>query len=258
MYAKWTGNQYTITFNKQSGTGGTSSATATYGSAMPSITAPTRTCYTFGGYYTSTGGSGTQYYTATGASARNYDQTAADTLYAKWTSDTDGGTWGACTNYTSINSSKVATGTSTNTCGATRSCTTSCTYQGYVYTGDYCGYIYKRYKCGSEYFDDYYGYSECTVLPDCYIYMNPTSFSVNSTAGAQIYGVCTDTSIITSTSWSGFKRGNGAGKIVDNLISIPSGVTIGTTSDYSGWNTISLRICSSDGCVTETVDYYVG
>ncbi len=76
---------FTVTLNQQSGSGGTGSVTATYGSAMPGIVSPSRTGYTFGGYYTGTGGGGTQYYTATGASARNWDMTSSTTLYAKWT-----------------------------------------------------------------------------------------------------------------------------------------------------------------------------
>lgn len=88
LYAKWTANTYTVTFDKQSGTGGSASVTATYGSAMPSATMPTRTGYTFGGYYTSTGGGGTQYYTAGGASARTWNIAEAKTLYAKWTGNT--------------------------------------------------------------------------------------------------------------------------------------------------------------------------
>lgn len=88
LYAKWTANTYTVTLNKQSGTGGSSSVTATYGSAMPSATMPTRTGYTFGGYYTSTSGGGTQYYTAGGASARTWNIAEAKTLYAKWTGNT--------------------------------------------------------------------------------------------------------------------------------------------------------------------------
>ena len=87
LYAKWTANTYTVTLDRQSGSGGTASVTATYGKAMPSITVPTRSGYAFGGYYTSTGGSGTQYYTASGASARTWDKTSATTLYAKWTSN---------------------------------------------------------------------------------------------------------------------------------------------------------------------------
>lgn len=65
-----------------------SSVTATNGSAMPTITPPIKTGYTFGGYYTGTNGTGTQYYTATGASARTCDLTGATTLYAKWTANT--------------------------------------------------------------------------------------------------------------------------------------------------------------------------
>ncbi|MBR2589004.1 hypothetical protein IKE84_01525, partial [Candidatus Saccharibacteria bacterium] len=79
------GRTFTVTLNQQSGSGGTGSVTATYGSGMPGITKPSRTGYTFGGYYTGTGGSGTQYYNANGASVRNWDKTAATTLYAKWT-----------------------------------------------------------------------------------------------------------------------------------------------------------------------------
>lgn len=87
LKANWTANKYTVTLNQQSGSGGTGSVSATYGSAMPSMTKPSRTGYTFGGYYTSTGGGGTQYYTAAGASARSWDKTAATTLYAKWTAN---------------------------------------------------------------------------------------------------------------------------------------------------------------------------
>ena len=84
LYAKWTANTYTVTLNPQSGTGGTTSVTATYGSAMPAITKPTRTGYTFNGYYDAASG-GTQYYKADGSSARTWNKTAATTLYAQWT-----------------------------------------------------------------------------------------------------------------------------------------------------------------------------
>ena len=78
--------QYTVTLNKQSGTGGTSSVTATYLAAMPSITAPTRTGYTFNGYFDADSG-GTKYYNADGSSAKNWDKTADATLYAQWTAN---------------------------------------------------------------------------------------------------------------------------------------------------------------------------
>ena len=85
LYAKWTANKYTVTLNRQNGSGGSASATATYGAAMPSITTPTRAGYTFGGYFSGTNGSGTQYYTAEGMGVATWDKTSATTLYAKWT-----------------------------------------------------------------------------------------------------------------------------------------------------------------------------
>ncbi len=83
--ANATPNSYNITLNKQSGTGGTSSISVTYGYTMPAITRPTRGTYTFGGYYTGTSGSGTKYYNADGTSAKAWAETNVTTLYAKWT-----------------------------------------------------------------------------------------------------------------------------------------------------------------------------
>ncbi len=89
IYAKWTANTNTVSFNANGGSGGQSAnVTATYDSAMPTIstTAPTRTGYTFGGWYdTSAATGGTQYYTAAGASARTWNKTANTILYARWT-----------------------------------------------------------------------------------------------------------------------------------------------------------------------------
>ena len=85
-YAKWTANTYTVTLdNKAATSSGTASVTATYGSAMPSISIPAKTGYTFNGYYAQENGGGTQYYTSTGASATTYTLTSGTTLYASWT-----------------------------------------------------------------------------------------------------------------------------------------------------------------------------
>ena len=87
----WVTLAYDVTLNQQSGSGGTSSIIATCGSTMPgSKTAPTRTGYTFGGYYTSTGGGGTKYYNADMTSANTWpsDGSGPTTLYAKWTKKT--------------------------------------------------------------------------------------------------------------------------------------------------------------------------
>ena len=87
--AGYTAKTTSITLDKNNGSGGSSSVTATYGSVMPKITAPTRTGYTFNGYYineTNNNGTGTKYYNSDGTSARTWDVNATtDTLYAGWT-----------------------------------------------------------------------------------------------------------------------------------------------------------------------------
>ena len=88
LTAAWTLMQYTVTLDRQGGSGGSGSVTATNGSAMPSATMPTRSGYIFGGYYTQTNGGGTKYYNADGTSARNCDFTTNTTLYAQWTEKT--------------------------------------------------------------------------------------------------------------------------------------------------------------------------
>ena len=87
IHAHWTANTYTVTLDKQSGSGGDNSVTATYDSAMPSAEAPTRTGYTFGGYYSEANGGGTQYYNADMSSAHIWDVADNGTLYALWTAN---------------------------------------------------------------------------------------------------------------------------------------------------------------------------
>ena len=86
LYAQWAAKTYTVTLNKNNGAGGTDTVTATFGSSMPSgATAPTRTGYTFQGYYdTSSASGGTQYYNANMTSARTWDKATDITLYARW------------------------------------------------------------------------------------------------------------------------------------------------------------------------------
>ena len=82
LYAHWTPEKQTVTLDLQGGTGGSTNVTATYGSAMPKITVPQKTGYTFGGYFAL---GGTQYYKADGTSAHVWDQMVDAKLYAKWT-----------------------------------------------------------------------------------------------------------------------------------------------------------------------------
>ena len=86
LYAQWTANQYAVTFNKQDGAGGSDTVTATYDSAMPSATMPTRTGYTFTGYYDAATG-GNKYYDANGTGIGNWNKVSDITLYAQWTAN---------------------------------------------------------------------------------------------------------------------------------------------------------------------------
>ena len=84
LEADWIPNTYTVTFDKQSGSGGDNTVTATYDSAMPSATAPTKSGYIFRGYYTEPDGGGTKYYNADMTSANDWDIADNQTLYALW------------------------------------------------------------------------------------------------------------------------------------------------------------------------------
>ena len=117
LYAKWTGNTYTVTLDNQGATtAGSAEVTATYGAAMPAISVPAKTDCTFGGYYTEANGGGTKYYNADGTSARIWDITSATTLYAKWTVNPrveyidENGVGQVCRDYINLTGAETALG----------------------------------------------------------------------------------------------------------------------------------------------------
>lgn len=82
LYAKWTANTYTVSYNANGGTGAPSAQTKTYGVTLTlSSTKPTRTGYTFQGWGTSQAATTVKY-----AAGANYTDNAAITLYAVWVS----------------------------------------------------------------------------------------------------------------------------------------------------------------------------
>lgn len=82
LYARWTPAQYSVTFNANGGSVSTTSKTVTYGSTYGTLPTPTRTGYTFNGWYTSQSGGGK----ITASSKVNI--TSDQTLYAQWTVNT--------------------------------------------------------------------------------------------------------------------------------------------------------------------------
>lgn len=81
LYAQWTPNTYTVTFNPNGGTVSTTSKEVTYDSAYGDLPTPTRDGYTFTGWYTATS-DGTKVESTT-----KVEITADQTLYAQWELD---------------------------------------------------------------------------------------------------------------------------------------------------------------------------
>ncbi len=80
LYAHWTPQSYTITFDADGGTTPTASKTVTYGSTYGTLPTPTRSGYTFNGWYTAAGNKVT--------SSTNVTKTSNHTLYAQWSANT--------------------------------------------------------------------------------------------------------------------------------------------------------------------------
>ena len=82
LYAHWTANEYTVTFNGNGGTPGSSTKSVTYDAAYGTLPTPTREGYTFAGWWTSTTGGSRVTETTKVQTAENH------TLYAHWTANT--------------------------------------------------------------------------------------------------------------------------------------------------------------------------
>lgn len=75
---------YTVTLDKQGGTGGTYSVDAAYGKRLPDATPPTRSGYEFIGYYSQPNGVGTKYYNSDMNSIDIWYGSSNETIYAYW------------------------------------------------------------------------------------------------------------------------------------------------------------------------------
>lgn len=83
FYAKWTGNTVRVTFDYQGGAGSPSYRDVIYQGTYGSLPAPTKTDYTFKGWYTQKDGKGNKISATTVV-----DKTTAHTLYAYWKDET--------------------------------------------------------------------------------------------------------------------------------------------------------------------------
>jgi uncharacterized repeat protein (TIGR02543 family) len=80
LYARWTANSYTLSFDAQGGTVSPAMHSVTYGAAVGALPVPVRSGYIFGGWYTHPEGGGTQYT----ASTVHSSAATFTTLYARW------------------------------------------------------------------------------------------------------------------------------------------------------------------------------
>ncbi|MDR2287268.1 MAG: InlB B-repeat-containing protein, partial [Prevotellaceae bacterium] len=78
IYAIWKGNSYKIIFDPQGGTVNPSENIVYYNEPVGGLPIPLRTGYIFGGWFTASGGGGTQY------TETVYTATNNTTIYAKW------------------------------------------------------------------------------------------------------------------------------------------------------------------------------
>ncbi|MCL2796590.1 MAG: InlB B-repeat-containing protein [Firmicutes bacterium] len=84
LHAKWTANQYAVTFNVNGGEGVPASVQAVFGAPMPAVSVkPTRELHSFTGFFDAAEG-GVKYYNANLTSAKAFDKTAALALFAQW------------------------------------------------------------------------------------------------------------------------------------------------------------------------------
>jgi uncharacterized repeat protein (TIGR02543 family) len=130
LYAQWTATTLTITYDSQSGSAISSGSTTTGGSISSSPGTPTRSGYTFNGWFTApSGGSAISF-------AYVHGQTANFTLYAQWTAAATCASGGVCA-VGDIGPGGgtvfyVAPTTFTQTNASGTMCTTACKYLEYA------------------------------------------------------------------------------------------------------------------------------
>lgn len=87
IYATYNPKKYTVTFDKQGGSGGSDTVVATFDEYLPYAEAPIKSGYSFKGYYGDVNYTGEIWYIETMAPNIRYTTPNDVTLYAKWVDD---------------------------------------------------------------------------------------------------------------------------------------------------------------------------
>ena len=125
LYAQWTVNSYTVSFDANGGSVSTASKRVAYLSTYGTLPTPNRTGYTFNGWYTAKSG-GTQVTAST-----KLENAVNQTVYAQWTANT----YTYSIVYKSSNGTALGTSTVTKTFGSTYTIAPGKDFTGYTTPG---------------------------------------------------------------------------------------------------------------------------
>ncbi len=259
MTSQFTPVVYTATLNKQNGTGGADAVYEHYGigvykesslltkitTSANAISNPTRTGYTFNGYYTSTGGSGTKILTSSGYLNTNSSTSWSSntTLYASWTPISY--TVKYYTSPTATTTKTVAYDTVVNVPAVSKDfywfngyditgCTNTCTHYYGSTSAANSGYfsgVSKTLGAGYYYFKNLRSSSGTVTITPQFV---ANTYTVTYNANNGYFSDSTQTQTITAS--------------YDSSYTIPSVTRTGYT--YAGWVV--------SGMDTETTHYFYG
>ncbi len=229
LYAQWTANTLTVTYDSQGGSAITAGSTTTGGTIASSPGTPTRAGYTFNGWFAaSSGGSAITFpYT--------HGQTANFTLYAQWTLITYTVTFNSNGGAGSMSNQTAAVATNLTTNAYTRS---GYTFSGWNTASNGSGTVYANSAS--------YAFTASTTLYAQWTVVSTPTISISGTLSAL------STTYGTASSNTTFSVSGSA--LTNDIIVTPPAVFEVSLSAASGFGT-SLTLTQTAGVVSSTTIY---
>lgn len=255
LFAKWTANNNTITFNGNGSTGGSTASQNINTAASANLTANgfIRSGYTFSGWNTASNGTGVSY-----ADQASYTMgTANVTLYAQWTANS------LTVTYDSQGGSAISNGSTTT--GGTVSNPGNPTRSGYSFNGWFLASsggtaISFPYSHGQT--SNFTLYAQWTVVASPTVDPVTLSSALSTTYGTESTGVSFTASgsnlnsTITATAQSGYQVSDD-NSTFGSSVSISSGTTIyvrfSATQAANNYNNTTAVVLSSTGATNVNV-----
>ena len=286
IYAIWTPIVYHVTLNNQDATtSGTTDAYYRYSTVTNecyyysnsnlstclsngyNIVLPTKTGYTFGGYFTEENGGGTQYVNASGSFVNNIYLTVGDkTLYAKWTANT------YTITYNGNNNTSGTTATSTHTYDVEKTLTAN----GFVRTGYTFGGWSTSASDKSLIIDDTEYHQDSTSITSSYKELKQYSlagpfvsgevyqleFDAKGTGNLTTYfygvsGYLQVSNVTNSDGWNGSgSDGNNNVVLTSNYKHYSVRFTLGSTGDGTKTKYVLLRAIKGNDCYAKNIRFF--